>query len=193
MPYNEAVLTLLFRLAEWHALAKLHLHTESTLDYLDASTKSIGQQLRHFYNFTCPAYETVELPKEAAARGRRKQVTKTASTTDRQPAKAVGSDVISPEMVPKPSTTSLLTKSTTRRKRTFNLNTVKAHFLGDYSRTIHLFGTTDSYSTQMVSIIPHFSIGGILKRYTGRVRTLASETALWMNEQAKCHQADDST
>ena len=166
---------------------------ESTLDYLDASTKSIGQQLCHFCNFTCPAYKTVELPKKAAARGRRKQVTKMASTTDRQPAEAVGSDVISPEMVPKPSTTSSLTKSTTRRKQTFNLNTVKAHFLGDYSRTICLFGTTDSYSTQTVSIIPHFSIGGILKRYTGRVRTPASEMALWTNEQAKCHQADDST
>ena len=165
---------------------------ESTLDYLDTSTKSIGQQLRHFCNFTCSANETVELPKEVAACRRRKQAAKAASTTDKQPAEAVGPDGISPEMAPKASTSSS-TKSTTHRKWTFNLNTVKAHFLGDYGRTIWLFNTTDSYSTQTVSIIPHFSIGGILKRYAGRVRTPASEMALWMNEQAKHHQADDLT
>ena len=183
----------MFQLAEWHALTKLRLHTESTLDYLDTSTKSIGQQLRHFCNFTCPAYETVELPKEAVACERKKQAAKVASTTDKQPAEAVGPDGISPEMAPKASTASSSTKSTTCRKQTFNLNTVKAHFLGDYGRTIRLFGTTDSYSTQTVSIIPHFSIGGILKRYAGRVRTLVSEMALWTNEQAKHHQADDLT
>ena len=192
-PYNKAVLTLLFWLAEWHALAKLCLHTESTLGYLDASTKFIGQQLHHFCNFTCPAYKTVELPKEAVAHRRRKQATKAVSTTDKQLAEAVGPDGISPEMVPNASMASSSAKSTTHRKQTFNLNTVKAHFLGDYSRTIWLFGTTDSYSTQTVSIVPHCSVGRILKRYTGRVRTPVSEMALWMNKQAKCHQADDST
>ena len=69
-PYNEAVLTLLFWLVEWHALAKLHMHTE---------TKSIGQQLHHFCKFTCGAFETVELPKEAAACGRRKQAKATST------------------------------------------------------------------------------------------------------------------
>ena len=32
-----------------------------------------------------------------------------------------------------------------------NVFTVKFHFLGDYVRHIRLFGTTDSYSTQLVS------------------------------------------
>ncbi|KAJ3768539.1 hypothetical protein FB446DRAFT_608422, partial [Lentinula raphanica] len=35
----------------------------------------------------------------------------------------------------------------------FNLNTYKFHALGDYPWTIRTFGTTDSYSTQLVRVI----------------------------------------
>ena len=105
------------------------------LNYLDASTNSIGQQLHHFCNFTCPAYETVEVPEEAAAHGRRKQA-KAASTSNKQLVEAVGPDDISPKMAPNASADSLFTKPTTHRRQTFNLNTVKAHFLGDYGRII---------------------------------------------------------
>ena len=41
------------------------------------------------------------------------------------------------------------------KKKTLNLNTYKFHALGDYVATIRLFGTTDSYSTLLVSFIPH--------------------------------------
>ena len=34
--------------------------------------------------------------------------------------------------------------------KTFNLQTSKLHALGDYVETIKMFGTTDSYSTQIV-------------------------------------------
>ena len=37
------------------------------------------------------------------------------------------------------------------RPKSFNLSTYKIHALGDYARTIRLFGTTDSYTTQIVS------------------------------------------
>ena len=37
-------------------------------------------------------------------------------------------------------------------KKKLNLNTYKFHSLGDYVATIRLFGTTDSYSTQVVSL-----------------------------------------
>lgn len=37
-----------------------------------------------------------------------------------------------------------------RRQKTFNLNTYKFHALGDYAATIRQFGTTDSYTTEMV-------------------------------------------
>ena len=38
-----------------------------------------------------------------------------------------------------------------RKPKILNLLTVKFHFLGDYVRHIRFFGTTDSYSTQLVS------------------------------------------
>lgn len=38
-----------------------------------------------------------------------------------------------------------------RRAKTFNMNTYKAHALGDYAKTIRRYGTTDSYSTEPVS------------------------------------------
>ena len=37
------------------------------------------------------------------------------------------------------------------RPKLFNLATYKLHALGDYVHSIHLFGTTDSYTTQLVS------------------------------------------
>jgi hypothetical protein len=40
----------------------------------------------------------------------------------------------------------------TRKPKLLNLNTYTYHALGDYVRTIRTFGTTDSYSTQPVSI-----------------------------------------
>jgi hypothetical protein len=51
--------------------------------------------------------------------------------------------------------------STSSRKAKFlNLFTVKFHFLGDYVHHIRLFGTTDSYSTQLVSKRSKFAVIG---------------------------------
>jgi hypothetical protein len=72
-PYNKQLLTLLYRLAEWHALAKLRLHTNHTLDQMDKSTRIIGQELRSFRDWTQHAFTVRELPSEAAMRARRKQ------------------------------------------------------------------------------------------------------------------------
>jgi hypothetical protein len=43
--------------------------------------------------------------------------------------------------------------ATGRWSKKFNLNTYKHHALGDYVETIRRFGTTDSYSTEPVSIL----------------------------------------
>ena len=59
--------TLLFQLAQWHALAKLRLHTDHSLDLLDKATRLLGDQLRKFPQFTCAAFKTMELPLETAA------------------------------------------------------------------------------------------------------------------------------
>lgn len=43
-------------------------------------------------------------------------------------------------------------KASSRKPKQLNLKTYKYHSLGDYVETIRRFGTTDSYSTQPVSI-----------------------------------------
>ncbi|KIJ58626.1 hypothetical protein HYDPIDRAFT_33994 [Hydnomerulius pinastri MD-312] len=122
--HEPIVRTLLFRLAQWHALAKLRLHTDDSLLLLDKATRLVGYQMRKFQEFTCAAFKTMELPSETAARRRRKE------------GKNVG---VGPSA----------TTGTTARPKTFNLLTYKFHALGDYVNTIRLFGTSDSYTTQI--------------------------------------------
>jgi hypothetical protein len=55
----------------WHALAKLRLHTDYTLDALKTATKQLGQQLRYFQAEVCPAFKTYETANELEARARR--------------------------------------------------------------------------------------------------------------------------
>ena len=50
-------------------------------------------------------------------------------------------------LAPAPSTA---TPSAGTRKKLFNLILIKLHALGDYVKTIKMFGTMDSYSTQPV-------------------------------------------
>ena len=47
-PHNTVVTKLLFCLAEWHALARLWFHTESTIFYLRSATTILGKQLHQF-------------------------------------------------------------------------------------------------------------------------------------------------
>lgn len=125
-PHDANIQKLLFTVAEYHALAKLRMHTEETLVSLTQATKDLGRQLRSFASTTCMAFDTKELPKEEAARGRRQSRKKQNAT----PAAAPESAAKGPK---------------TRR---FNMATYKHHSLGDYVKSIRQFGTTDSYSTQ---------------------------------------------
>lgn len=80
--HNEILLTLLFHLGHWHALAKLRLHTELSLNLMDEVTVILGQSLRDFQEKTCSAYDTRELQREAGAR--RKRQAKAAAARDRE-------------------------------------------------------------------------------------------------------------
>src|SRR5882724_2390401 len=70
-PHNQIVQDLLFGLAEWHAEAKLRMHTDSSLELLTSATSFLGSQIRRFAKTTCSAFQTKELPNETAARARR--------------------------------------------------------------------------------------------------------------------------
>ena len=59
--HEEIVQTLIFRLAEWHMLAKLRLHIDDTLALLDQALRWLGVQLRRFRRVTCATFETKEL------------------------------------------------------------------------------------------------------------------------------------
>ena len=64
---------ILYRVSEWHALAKLRMHTEDSLTLMEECTKELGGLLRQFRNLTCSQFSTVELPREANARVRRRK------------------------------------------------------------------------------------------------------------------------
>ncbi|KAJ7241209.1 hypothetical protein B0H12DRAFT_1074570 [Mycena haematopus] len=66
--YFSIVMTMLFRLAEWHALAKRRMHTDNSLLYFDKSTTVIGKELHGFRDYTKTNFVTKELPGETATR-----------------------------------------------------------------------------------------------------------------------------
>ena len=73
---------LLYRTAEWHAFAKLRLHTESTLNHLEKLTTELGRLMRKFRDVTKSDFATFELPREIAARKRRSKGKETEATSN---------------------------------------------------------------------------------------------------------------
>jgi hypothetical protein len=138
--HDNDIQSLLFTTAEWHTLAKMRLHTDSTLAWLDDSTKAFGKQIRRFQSYTCSFFDTRELPQEEAARSRRQK-------------KKKGSASLPNPSPPAPAPSATATSSAGTKKKLFNLILIKLHALGDYVKTIKTFGTTDSYSTQPVWIL----------------------------------------
>ena len=124
-PHNNHVMKLLFRIAEWHGLVKLRMHTEATLARLEQVTTALGHLMRDFRDKTCAKFNTTELAREVEARNRRNARTNAPNQS--------------------------------RKVKSFNLLTYKFHALGDYVRTIRMFGTTDSFSTQPVCARPYAS------------------------------------
>jgi hypothetical protein len=174
---------LLYRTAEWHGFAKLRIHTDFTLNHLEELTKEFGLLMRQFRDLSCSQFQTVELPREVEGRKRRqqraqaKQLPASASTGTgvRSELTAVSSSnnrIPAPTAQPTPSTananatattsnasptsttlTAPSSTSTSRKLKTLNIFTYKFHSLGDYVRTIRLFGGTDSFSTQLVRFL----------------------------------------
>ena len=64
-------MNMLFDLATWHACAKLRLHTERTLTFMEARTRTVTDSLRQFQRSVCGEYRTKELPRETQQRHRR--------------------------------------------------------------------------------------------------------------------------
>ena len=110
------------------------MHTDFTLDIFDNITAQIGSEFRAFTYKTCPEFDTQELKRECEARKRR-QLKKTSKSTAKEN-----------------STAEIQANKDGQQPKKFNLQTYKYHSLGDYAQTIRRFGTTDSYSTEPVSL-----------------------------------------
>jgi hypothetical protein len=129
------ILDLLFVLATWHALAKLGMHSSSSLAIFDCVTKTLGQLLRRFNDHVCPKYNTRETSSELQKRARR-AASRAAKNKSQQ--KSKDEEQVAP------------------KRRCFNLAAYKPHALGHYSWWIRHFGTTDSYSTQTVFVFSSY-------------------------------------
>jgi hypothetical protein len=153
-PDNEHILDLLYIFATWHALAKLRVHIDDTLQLLDIATSAIGAQLRDFRDTICVKYDTHELSKEMLARRRRNSQKIRIGETTTEIQEGGNAHMSSSSL----RTNNTRNHSETRKQRKFNLNTYKFHAMGDYVESIKRFGTTDSYSTETVSrfIIPSY-------------------------------------
>jgi hypothetical protein len=127
-PHDAVIQDLLYVLASWHGVAKLRMHTATTLQTLEELTSTFGTLLRRFSAQTSATYTTFELPREAAARARRRTKRKTNE----------GGGLASESSHPP------------KNAKHFNLTTYKLHAMGDYVNTIRKYGTVDSYSTQLV-------------------------------------------
>ena len=166
-PHNNHVMKLLFRIAEWHGLAKLRMHTEATLARLEQVTTDLGHLMRDFRDKTCAKFDTTELAREVEARNRRNARMKGTKAPNQS-----------------------------RKVKTFNLHTYKFHALGDYVRTIRMFGTTDSFSSQLVCGGPYASASHVHQSpdsALGRICASCCETFVWSNQQAHCNKTDRST
>ncbi|KAH7918896.1 hypothetical protein BV22DRAFT_1108243 [Leucogyrophana mollusca] len=147
-------------LAHWNALAKLRMHTDSTLALLNHATVSLGATLRHFQAMVCPAFKRRELKWEAEAQKRNTSSQNNSRPTKPRPPTNTGTNP-GTSTNGRSSTNALnnLSRSngkqpevgssaSTRRPKVLNLQTYKLHALGDYTDCIQRYGTTDSYSTE---------------------------------------------
>ncbi len=156
---DQNVADLLFKLTNWHALAKLRLHTDVTIDIFRAATHHMYKAFRKFAYKTCPRYATRELPKEAQARVRQEQKTTRKAS--------IGGGA--------------------QKLKSFNvLNTFKYHSLGDYAAYIFRSGPTDNYTTQVVRAqytARHPRLALMFVALTGRARAPSYQTLLCPHKQ----------
>lgn len=160
---------MLFQLATWHALAKLRLHTDTTLLVFDTVTRVLGQVMRAFASKVCPEYRTCELDKEVAARKRRK------SKKSRK--------VKAPTVASKTFAKEKDDNDDDRVPKHYNLNTYKFHRLGDYPAAIREYGTSDNMSSQTVSLVLRMPLCAVVDPLPGRVRAPSPQALLCTNKQ----------
>jgi hypothetical protein len=123
---EKIVFDLLWELSLWHALAKLCIHTETTVTILKVTMTNLGITVRCFEK-SCRDINTHKLPKEVVA-------------CMQQDAKASASGHKNKQV------------ASGLKKKTLNLKTFKWHAIGHLPYFICHYSTSDSYSTQVVRL-----------------------------------------
>ena len=77
---TEAISALLYVILSWHALAKLRIHSDVTVNQLKNRTVLLGKVLRRFQTNICSHYTTFETPRETQARIRTASSSATGTT-----------------------------------------------------------------------------------------------------------------
>lgn len=147
---NEVVMDLLYTLAMWHALAKFRIHTDNTVDLLEAATTAMGSAIRRFKRTTCETYFTKEI--DTKSLGGKMRFRKKGQAPEKR-VHRVGAKNRSKgkgkAALGAPAETTAA--SDPPKKKELNLETAKLHKIAHYPSDIRETGTTDSFSCQRVS------------------------------------------
>lgn len=153
------------------------MHSDLTLDVLDKLTTDIGVAIRFFSDEICPVYATYELPREMEARKRRE-------------AKKTSQNVEGTSSAAHPK---VKVQAKGPKMKTYNMNTYKHHSLGDYVDEIRERGTTDSYSTEPVSLYSFMLTSEFLIEVNlGRTGTQKPKGTVSTHGQEDVHKAVDT-
>lgn len=137
--HNDHVQDLLFEACNLHTLAKLRMHTETTLKALGDSVSTYGTPTRRFQSRTCEELKAVELPRETVKRRRRQ----TAAQAGRPPVNPAGST--------NPAAASSNPKKDIPKQK-YNLARYKYHAIADWPAAVREVGTLDNFTSQWVSL-----------------------------------------
>jgi hypothetical protein len=147
---------------------------------MESVTVSLGNLFRSFSNVTCPAFATKELRREADARARRESRKTAAKHSD---VSNTGVTTVNRVSTSSPAEPAPGQRNSTghrarggRRPKTFNPNTYKSHSYGDYVKSIRLYGTTDSYSTEPVCYATNYSFSYMTDCLSGRIGASVAES-----------------
>jgi len=119
------------------------MHTDQTLSIFDRETVRLGAESRAFADKTCSSFDTKELARETGAHTR--HVLKKAQKRSESGARDIDVE-------------KELSQAAGARPKKFNFRKYTFHSLGDYADTIRQFGTSDSFSTEPVSIFHNVSV-----------------------------------
>ncbi len=147
---GETIMDMLFELANWHALAKLRLHTSITLDIWRTVTRYMYASVRKFARTTCERHVTRELPQETLARARR--------------AKSARKSTKGPRVAPPRNAGPKIIKYNT-------WNTFKYHALGHQPSYVERSGTNDNFNSQVVSTTDLRVVTMLIETHRGSLNT----------------------